>query len=715
MAIFSNMKIGTKLVGGICALLILSCVGMSVMSYRAGSAALEKTITEALPTLAEESAKYIRTRLDNYIVSAEAIASRNVIRSMDWAQQAPALEAETKRLGCQGMGIVMPDGTAKYPDGTTAPLGDRDYVQAAFRGETVLSDVIISRVTKQPVMMLGTPIRAQDGSVAAVLVVRYDGFFLSEITKEIKYGQQGYSYVINGKGVLIAHNNRDYVLQQKNFVEEAKTNPADFGLLAAMMKRMINRERGFDEYWFINADRMFGYAPISGTDWSIAIGAMKDDVFADVYAMRNQFIYVTAIFILIGFIISFIFARSISRPVMAGVGYLLTVSEKGDLSHDVDNGYMTRGDEIGQLARAVQGLIEAQRVQAGLAKKMSAGDWNIEVPVRSAEDELGRSLSEMVVQMNSTLLAVNNAAVQVDSGSEQIAASSQSLSQGATESAASLQEISASMTQIGAQTKHNAENAQQANTLATEARTAAQRGSQHMGEMVAAMKDIDSSSQQISKIIKAIDDIAFQTNLLALNAAVEAARAGRHGKGFAVVAEEVRNLAARSAKAAKETAELIESSGAKVGKGTQIAAQTEKALVEIVEGITKAADLVSEIAAASNEQAEGVSQVSIGLGQIDSVTQQNTANAEETASSSEELSDQARQLKQLLTRFRLKGGQESSVARPGQAFRDAPAPRPAMPGGSKPRQIPLPSKRSEPLTVNPREEIKLDDDEFGKF
>jgi methyl-accepting chemotaxis protein len=233
---------------------------------------------------------------------------------------------------------------------------------------------------------------------------------------------------------------------------------------------------------------------------------------------------------------------------------------------------------------------------------------------------------------------------QVASASGQVSSASQSLAEGATEQAAGLEETSSSLEEMASMTKQNADNAQQANTLASEARKAADTGAESMNRMSAAINDIQKSSDETAKIIKVIDEIAFQTNLLALNAAVEAARAGEAGKGFAVVAEEVRNLAMRSAEAAKNTANMIEESVKNSKNGVDIAGEVAKVLDEIVQAIGKTTDLVGEISAASQEQAQGIDQVNTAMTQMDKVTQQNAGNAEEAASASEELSAQADQM-----------------------------------------------------------------------
>ncbi len=267
---------------------------------------------------------------------------------------------------------------------------------------------------------------------------------------------------------------------------------------------------------------------------------------------------------------------------------------------------------------------------------------------------LGVSLAWLITRsitkpINRIVAGLSEGAEQVSSASGQVSAASQSLAEGATEQAAGLEETSSSLEEMSSMTKQNADNAQQANTLAAEARKTADNGTQSMIRMNEAIHDIQKSSDETAKIIKVIDEIAFQTNLLALNAAVEAARAGEAGKGFAVVAEEVRNLAMRSAEAAKNTANMIEESVKNSKNGVDIATEVGKVLEEIAQRVGKATDLVSEIAAASAEQAQGIDQVNTAVAQMDKITQQNAANAEESASASEELNAQAESMKQIVS------------------------------------------------------------------
>jgi methyl-accepting chemotaxis protein len=264
-------------------------------------------------------------------------------------------------------------------------------------------------------------------------------------------------------------------------------------------------------------------------------------------------------------------------------------------------------------------------------------------------------------------------AEQTAAASGQVSSASQMLAEGASEQAASLEETSASLEEISSMTKRNAENAQTTKGLANHARLAADSGASDMQKMSVAMQDIKSSSDDISKIIKTIDEIAFQTNILALNAAVEAARAGEAGMGFAVVADEVRNLAQRSAQAAKETAAKIETAIAKTAQGVQMSDKVAQSLTEIVTNVRKVDELIAEIATASKEQNDGVTQVNTAVAQMDKVTQSNAASAEESASAAQELNAQTHVLRNVVGELlKLVGGRRDS-----QAASAAPAAKPA--------------------------------------
>jgi PAS domain S-box-containing protein len=311
-------------------------------------------------------------------------------------------------------------------------------------------------------------------------------------------------------------------------------------------------------------------------------------------------------------------------------------------------------------------LQEGIEVMSGVMQSVAGGDMTNRI-----EREFEGGLNDLKLNINTTLESLENSLLQVASASEQvnsaggqISAGSQALAQGASEQASSLEEISSSLEEIGSMGKQNAANAQEARSMTENARTGTQKGVDNMGRLSEAIDKIKSSSDETAKILGTIDEIAFQTNLLALNAAVEAARAGEAGKGFAVVAEEVRNLAQRSAEAAKDTARLISESVDNAESGVALNQEVLANLEEISGQVAKVSEVMGEIATASDQQSQGIEQISTGVEQLNQVTQQTAANSEESASAAEELSSQAAELRSLVGSFKLSQGFQGATPPP---------------------------------------------------
>jgi methyl-accepting chemotaxis protein len=315
-----------------------------------------------------------------------------------------------------------------------------------------------------------------------------------------------------------------------------------------------------------------------------------------------------------------------------------------------------------QKAKMDQFLSEAKRVLTNLAQSDLTDQ--LTQACEGDLDQIKASINGAIKNLQVSLTTVREAAESVETGAEEIAKGNEDLSSRTSEQAASLEETSSAMEEMTATVKQNADNARQANQLAVAARDVATKGGAVTEKAVEAMGEINKSSKKIADIITVIDEIAFQTNLLALNAAVEAARAGEHGRGFAVVAAEVRNLAQRSASAAKEIKGLIKESIQRVTDGTELVNHSGKTLQEIVMSVKRVTDIIAEISAASQEQASGIDQVNTSIMQMDQTTQQNAALVEETTAASQSMREQSKALMKQVKSFKINITEEKKAAMP---------------------------------------------------
>ena len=617
------------------------------------------TVKDDMKSIGTTAEIAIQASIEKYRVMVSSIASQSFIGDPKLTPEEVIKNLERLRdqYGFESLMIADANGIAISTDPTKngESIAEYDAFKRAMAGEFLMSSPTMD-VNGELNVFANTKvnnIHGYQGIVSATI----DEQVYSNIIKDIVVNKSGNIFIINSEGTMIANMRPELVAEQANFIENAKTDKA-YESAAAIYSEMTAGKSGTGKYTFNGSERICYYSPIEGTDgWSYGVVApVKEMTSSLIYTVYGLSIS-SLVFLLIGLFVAYRVASGIANPVRDMSDRIQLLSE-GDLTSDIS--VIDRKDEIGTLNQSLINTVNFLREYiteiSAVLGKISNGELNVEIEKEYIGDfvSIKDSMEKIAASLTDTMIEIKNSSDQVAIGSDQVSSGAQALSQGATEQASSIEQLSASIIEISDQVRSNAVNANNATSLVESVGKEIDRSNIHMQEMIRAISEISDKSAQIGRIIKTIDDIAFQTNILALNVAVEAARAGAAGKGFAVVADEVRNLAGKSAQAASETTELIESSISAVLNGTRIADETAESLSSVVTGASKITSLMQDISKASNEQANSIGQVTQGIEQISGVVQTNSATAEESAAASEELSAQAQLLNSLVSKFKMR-------------------------------------------------------------
>lgn len=630
---------------------IITCV----LNYVSTTRAME----DSMQVTAQVAADQVSNRLE---------ADMNVIEMLgtmvDLASDSVPIADKNKAMGeyqnqyaWKSYGITGRDGINIFE--TTTDISQRDYFKEALNGTTSISDPVYSKTTNELVIVMATPLwkdGVQNSQVIGVVYVSVDASDLSDIATSIKVSKNGTAYILNKEGTAIAHQNMDFVENEKNNIKESSSD-SSLNSVAKFEKQMIQGGKGFGRYTYEGTRWIIGYAPVGINGWSLAVAAPLTDFLGSTILG----IVITIIALVIALFVAIRVANRTGEEIGGAVKVCsdrLKLLAEGDLDTPVTT--LNTNNETKLLEQSTIEIVNSLHTIIGdikhILSEMASGNFEVHSEIGSdkyigAYSEIHLAMRDLRNTLSNTLEAIVEASEQVDAGASQLATGATELAEGATEQAAAIEEMSATVTDVTQQVEKTAKATDEAHDNAKIVGKEAAASKDKMNELTEAMKKIEETSNAIKDIIAKIEDIASQTNLLSLNAAIEAARAGEAGRGFAVVADQIRRLAEQSAQSAVDTRNMIESSIDEVTNGSRITNETEEALDKVLAEIDAIVLSVANVRVASDKQSAAMEQIEKAVDQISGVVQANSASAQQSSATSEELSAQAQTLKDLIGQF----------------------------------------------------------------
>lgn len=631
-------SIKTKLVIYFSILILLSSITLGIISIQTASVSLTDQAENAIGSLAFEASRLTESRVAIEKKTLEMIARREDIQSMDWDVQQQILKTQLGKTNFLDIGVVQLDGTTNYSSGETSQLGDREYIKKALSGETNVSDLLVSKVTNTVVLMYAAPIE-KDGKVVGALIGRRHGNALSSITDDTSFGKDGYAFMINGKGTMIAHPDRERVLIQFNAIEESKKDESQKSL-ATLLEKMLKEKIGVSSYSFQGKDLYAGYAPVEGTDWIIVMTASKNEVLSAIPALQNTILLFLTAILIASIVVAYFIGNSIAKPIIEAVKHAEKIANL-DMTQDVSQKNLKKKDEIGALAKSLQSITNSLRE---MIKEIS-------------------SSSEQVAASSEELTATSQ---QSATAAEEVSKTVEEIARGASDQAKNTEEGSLKATILGETIEKDQSYIRNLNAASNKVTEVVNEGLKEADNLSKITEESNGATEEIYKIIlktndssnkigqasSVISSIAEQTNLLALNAAIEAARAGEAGRGFSVVAEEIRKLAEQSSNSTKSIDEMVNElqSNAQdavktVERVSAIAKEQTISVIDskgkymiIAQAMKDAQKAVEQLNASGEEMERMKNEILDTLQNLSAIAEENSASTQQATASIEEQS-----------------------------------------------------------------------------